>query len=134
VPASRVIVAGRSLGSAVALELASRVPTAGVALFSPIDSVPTTGARLYSVIRPIAHLATARFDTREKLPRIGVPILIVHAVADEWVPISIARSLVPLIKGDKWLLETGGGHNDAGFESAPTLRDAFRRWWPSSGL
>lgn len=132
VPSSRVIIAGRSLGSAVALELARRVPTAGLVLFSPIDSVPMTGARLYFVIRPIAHLARARFDNRQKVAHIGVPILIVHAVADEWVPISVARSLFQSLPGDKSMLETAGGHNDAGFESAAALREAFGRWPPAA--
>jgi pimeloyl-ACP methyl ester carboxylesterase len=47
VPPSRIVLAGRSLGSAVAVETASRVRTAGVLLFSPIDSIPLMGRRMY---------------------------------------------------------------------------------------
>ncbi len=47
VPATRIILAGQSLGSAVAVDLATRVTSAGVALFSPIDSVPLTAGRIY---------------------------------------------------------------------------------------
>src|SRR5688572_19621395 len=36
----RIILAGRSLGSAVAVELATRVPASGLLLLSAIDSVP----------------------------------------------------------------------------------------------
>jgi uncharacterized protein len=43
----RIILAGRSLGSAVAVELATRVPSGGLLLLSAIDSVPTTASRFY---------------------------------------------------------------------------------------
>jgi uncharacterized protein len=58
---SRVILAGRSLGSAVAVEMATRVPTAGVLLLSPIDSIPLMGERLYPWM-PVGLLASSRFD------------------------------------------------------------------------
>src|SRR5262245_764057 len=44
VPSANVILAGRSLGASVAIELATRVESAGLLLFSPIDSVPAVAA------------------------------------------------------------------------------------------
>jgi uncharacterized protein len=130
VPASRVIVAGRSLGSSVALEVAARVETAGVVLFSPIDSVPLTAARWYGAMLPIAPLAKNRFDNREKMTRVRVPVLVVHGSDDEWIPMSVARSLFELIPGPRLMVETSGGHNGAGFASPQDLWDALFRWWP----
>ena len=89
---SRVILAGRSLGSAVAVELATRVPSAGVVLLSPIDSVPRVGARIYWWA-PVSLLARSRFDSLSKISRVEVPIVIAHARNDRFVPIEAGRSL-----------------------------------------
>lgn len=129
VPASRVILAGRSLGSAVAVETATRVTAAGLVLLSPIDSVPLTGARAYWWI-PVRRLATHQFDSRVKIGRVNVPVLVVHATDDELVPIRAARSLFARIPAPKLMIETDGGHNDAGFGRHRGLADALRRFWP----
>ncbi len=52
VPPVRIILAGRSLDPALAVELATRVDSAGLLLFSPIDSVPSDSARLSSTAVP----------------------------------------------------------------------------------
>jgi fermentation-respiration switch protein FrsA (DUF1100 family) len=82
IPESRVILAGRSLGSAVAIELATRVSPAGLLLLSPIDSVPLVGARLYPWA-PVGLLASSRFDSINKIDRVQAPVLIVHASAGQ---------------------------------------------------
>jgi hypothetical protein len=129
VPPSRVILAGRSLGSAVAVETARRVPAAGLVLLSPIDSVPLTGARAYWWI-PVRRLATDRFDNLAKIEHVNVPVLMVHATDDELVPIRVARALFARIPARRLMIETDGGHNDAGFGHDVELADALRRFWP----
>ena len=89
---SRVILAGRSLGSAVATEAATRVPAAGLVLLSPIDSVPLTGGRAYWWL-PVGRLVTHRFDNLAKIGDVNVPVIVVHATDDELVPIPVARAL-----------------------------------------
>jgi pimeloyl-ACP methyl ester carboxylesterase len=74
VPPTRVILAGRSLGSAVAVELATRVNVAGLVLFSPIDSVPLVGARLYPWF-PVRHFARNQFDNLAKVDRLQSPVV-----------------------------------------------------------
>ncbi len=129
VPPSRVILAGRSLGSAVAVELATRVPSAGALLLSPIESVPATGALLYPWV-PVNLLARNRFDSIEKAARIRVPIVLVHATNDRLVPIAAARRLFARIPGPKLMVETAGGHTRAGFNPVDELANALSRFWP----
>ena len=127
----QIILAGRSLGSAVAVELASHVESAGLLLLSPIDSVPLAGARMYPFV-PVSLLANNHFDNRSKLPRLRSPIVFVHAFDDWMVPTDAARALFRRIKGPKLLLETGGGHNSAGFngdDGRLRLQSAMRRFW-----
>ena len=120
VPPERIVIAGRSLGSAVAVELSTRVPSGGLLLLSAIDSVPATGSRLY-FWAPINLLASERFDSMTKAPRVTVPVLQVHAPGDWLVPIDTARSLFAKFPGRKMLLELPGGHNDVGLDRISRL-------------
>ena len=124
----RIILAGRSLGSAVAVELALRVRSAGLVLLSPIDSVPAVGQRLYPWA-PVSLLASNRFDSLSKIARVDVPVLIVHSLRDRFVPIDAGRALYAAATSRKRMLETGGGHNSAGFSPVDDLAEAMREMW-----
>jgi fermentation-respiration switch protein FrsA (DUF1100 family) len=128
---SRIVLAGRSLGSAVAIEVATRAESAGLLLFSPIDSVPHVGARLYPWA-PVGHLATNQFDALAKMRHVTAPVVIVHARDDRVVPIEAARELYRKVRGRRLLVETTGGHSDAGIESMRELRPALAQFWPPS--
>jgi pimeloyl-ACP methyl ester carboxylesterase len=129
IPPERIILAGRSLGSAVAIELATRVPSAGLFLLSAIDSVPAAASRFY-FWAPISLLASQRFDSIAKAPRIGIPVLQVHAPGDFLIPVDAARALFKQFPGRKVLLEVPGGHNDAGFADE-SLVPALAQFWPN---
>lgn len=128
VPPSRVILAGRSLGSAVAVELATRVPSAGLVLMSALDSVPDAASRLYRWA-PVRLLASQRFDSLAKADRIRVPVVQVHSANDWLIPLAAARALFERFPGPKLLLETSGGHNRAGIGD-PAVAPALARFWP----
>ena len=129
VPPERIILAGRSLGSAVAVELATRVPSGGLLLFSAIDSVPATGSRIY-FWAPVSLLATQRFDSFAKAPRVRVPVLQVHASKDWLVPIRAARALFRRFPGQKVMLELPGRHRDVGFAD-DSITPALTQLWPN---
>ena len=131
VPPSRVILAGRSLGSAVAVEVATRAPSAGLVLFSPIDSVPDVGARNFPWV-PVRFLASNRFDSILKIENVRVPVLVVHGQRDGRVPIEAGRALFRNVAAPKLMLETSGRHNDAGFEDVSALGDAMTTFWPAA--
>jgi pimeloyl-ACP methyl ester carboxylesterase len=129
VPPQRIVLAGRSLGSAVAVELATRVPSGGLLLLSAIDSVPARGSRLYPWA-PVQWLATQRFDSLEKAPRVTVPVLQVHGLKDWLVPIDDARALFERFAGRKVMLELPGRHNEVGFGD-DALSRALGQLWPN---
>ena len=130
VPPDRIILAGRSLGSAVAVELATRVPAAGLLLLSAIESVPATASRFY-FWAPVSLLASQRFDSIAKAPRVLMPVIQVHAPDDWLVPIDAARALFRQFPGRKALLQLPGGHNEAGFRDE-SLRRALGQFFPGS--
>ena len=129
VPPQRIILAGRSLGSAVAVELATRVPSGGLLLFSAIDSVPAAASRLYFWV-PVGMLASQRFDSLAKAPRVTVPVLQVHSSKDWLVPIDAARAMFERFPGRKAMLELPGRHNDVG-SGGDALNRALSEFWPN---
>ena len=135
VPPSRVILAGRSLGSAVAVELGTRVPSAGLLLLSALDSVPAAASRLYRWA-PVHWLASHRFDSLTKADRVGGPVVMVHALNDRLIPMHAARELFSRFPQPKVMLEARGGHNRAGLsglEDLGQLSASLARFWPTAG-
>ena len=131
VPPSRIILAGRSLGAAVAVDLATRVDAAGLLLFAPIDSVPDAAARVYP-FAPVRLLARHRFDTAAKAGTIAEPVVTFFGRRDQYMPLADARALFAKFRGRKLMIETGGGHHHSGFIHVAELNRALKAFWPMS--
>jgi pimeloyl-ACP methyl ester carboxylesterase len=129
VPASRVVLAGRSLGGAVAIDLATKVPAAGLILFAPIDSVPSVAARIYPWA-PVRLLARHEFNSRAKASTINLPVLYFSGWPDSYMPRPDARALFDQFPGPKLMVETGGGHHHAGFTHQADLYRGLKTFWP----
>jgi fermentation-respiration switch protein FrsA (DUF1100 family) len=112
IPASRIVVFGHSLGSAVAVDLASRVPSAGLIVEGSLTSVIDRGQELYPYI-PVRWLRGSRFASLEKVARINVPKLFLHAAADDVIPLGHGRRLYEAAPPPKTFVELQGGHGDA---------------------
>ena len=111
------------------MELATRVPSGGLLLISALDSVSAAASRFY-FWAPVALLASQRFDSMAKAPRVTVPVVQVHAPEDFLIPIDAARTLFRRFAGRKVLLEIPGGHNDVGFRG-DALASALAEFWPT---
>lgn len=92
---SRIILFGESLGSGVALELASRRPVAGIILDSPYSSVVDVAAGRFPFL-PVRLLMWDQFRSDLWIKSIKVPMLIVHGTEDAVIPIAFARKLAAL--------------------------------------
>jgi fermentation-respiration switch protein FrsA (DUF1100 family) len=112
VPASRIVVFGHSLGSAVAVDLASRVPTAGLIVEGAFTSATDRGQEIYPYI-PVRWIAKSRFSSIDKISRITVPKLFLHAQGDEVIPLAHGRRLYEAAPPPKTFVELRGGHGDA---------------------
>jgi fermentation-respiration switch protein FrsA (DUF1100 family) len=112
VPANRIVVFGHSLGSAVAVDLASRVPTAGLIVEGAPTSVRQRGQELYPYI-PVRWISGTRFDSIDKISKVLVPKLFLHAVGDDVIPIAHGRRLYQAAPAPKTFIELRGGHGDA---------------------
>lgn len=88
----RLVLAGHSLGTGVATEMAARGHGARLVLLSPYTSIAAVGARVVPWL-PTRLLTLDRFDNAAKAPRIPLPVLIVHGGRDRVVPPRMGRTL-----------------------------------------
>jgi fermentation-respiration switch protein FrsA (DUF1100 family) len=105
-----IVIFGRSLGGAVAADLAGRTQPAAVFLESTFVSVPDLAAKLYPWL-PVRWLSRYRYDTGAKLASIPAPLLIAHSPDDEIIPYAQGRRLFELAREPKQFLKLRGGHN-----------------------
>jgi uncharacterized protein len=112
VPSDRIVVFGHSLGSAVAVDLVSRVPAAGLILDGALTSVIDRGQELYPYM-PVRWIAKSKFNSLEKVAEIRIPKLFLHAVGDEVVPLAHGHRLFEAAPPPKTFVELQGGHGDA---------------------
>jgi fermentation-respiration switch protein FrsA (DUF1100 family) len=112
VPPARIILFGHSLGSAVAVELATRVPAAGLVLDGALISVIARAQEVYPYV-PVRWVARSRFASIEKIGRVEIPKLFLHARQDDVVPIAHGRRLYDAAPSPKTFVALAGGHGDA---------------------
>lgn len=112
VPAERILLYGFSLGSGVAIDLASRVDAGALVVEGAFVSAWEQGARRYPFF-PVRLLMRNRFDSNEKISGVRMPVLFVHGRGDRNVPIEHARRLYERANAPKTLLELNAAHSAA---------------------
>ena len=80
-----IILYGESLGTGVAIELASKNNFGGIILESPFTSMIDT-AKIYYPYLPVNLLLKDKYDSKSKIKDIKTPILIMHGKMDNIVP------------------------------------------------
>ena len=114
---TNIFALGESLGGAVATELAVRETVGGLVLHSTFTSVPDLGAELFPWL-PVRWLGTIQYDTRSKLPRLGVPVLVLHSRGDTLIAFHHAERNFAAANEPKVFAELQGDHNDPLWEGA----------------
>ncbi|MCC9310099.1 alpha/beta hydrolase [Kitasatospora sp. RB6PN24] len=125
IPLSQIWICGRSLGSAVALRLASEFPgCAGLILISPITN--TVDVKPFGpLLRPLRWLGLAKgFDSRKRITGLDIPLLIITGTNDAVGTPAMAAELHGRASGRKRLeLIDGADHSiwKLGGEHIPTI-------------
>jgi fermentation-respiration switch protein FrsA (DUF1100 family) len=125
VPASRLVLYGESLGNGPAIELATRVPAAGLI----VDSGFTSISDMAKAVLPWfpARLAGLKFDNLSKLPRVAIPTLFLHSPQDDVIPFEMARrNHAASGAARKSFVELKGSHNDGFLEAGPAYSKAIK--------
>jgi len=121
-----IIAFGESLGGGVVSELALRETVGGLVLQSTFTSIPDIGAEIYPWL-PVRWMSTIKYDTRAKLPRIKVPVLVMHSREDDLARFSHAEKNFAAANEPKAFCELNGGHNEAVWEQTE-FREAMEKF------
>jgi pimeloyl-ACP methyl ester carboxylesterase len=106
VPASRILLLGRSVGSGPAVDLATRKPVGGLIL----ESALTSAFRVFWIGYMIPG---DRFRNIDKIAKVTCPVLVVHGRDDQVVPFAHGQQLFAAANEPKQCLWVdGGNHND----------------------
>jgi abhydrolase domain-containing protein 17 len=109
IPADRLILHGRSLGSGPTIELAARHGAAGVVLESAFSST-------YRIITRVAVLPGDRFRNISRIRAVDAPVLVIHGTEDRVIPIAHGRQLFAAAAPPKRALWVDdAGHNDVAY-------------------
>lgn len=122
----KAYVVGRSVGSGVAVRLASERPVAGVILIAPFDSLLALAKHYYPYL-PVSWMLKHRFESVARAPKIDVPLLCLVAERDEVIPVEHSRRLYAAWAGPKrWVELAGAGHNST--DGAPAFWESIRKF------
>ena len=121
----RIVVFGRSLGAAVAGEVAVQKPAAGLILESAFPSIGAVAKFHYGGV-PVHWLLGANFALIDRLPQLSLPKLIIHGEKDDIIPLELGRQVFEAAKPPQsfYVIE-GADHNNTYQVGGMTY---FRRW------
>ena len=109
---ARIIAYGESLGGGIASELCLREKMRGLILQSTFTSITDIGGEMFPWL-PVRRLGHIQYDTHSKLPRLKIPVLILHSRTDQTVPFRHAEKNFTAANEPKLFWEISGDHNDA---------------------
>ena len=139
-PAQPVYIYGHSLGSAIAVQLAT-VPSVsaravGLILDSAFTSIPDAARQLPGLgWLPTHSLMTQRFDSEAWIKQVKMPILFLHGANDTVVPLKLGRALHDAASASRqWVVIDGAGHSDTLLSSGPEPRAALRTFANLAGI
>jgi fermentation-respiration switch protein FrsA (DUF1100 family) len=122
-----IIVFGKSLGGAPAIDLASQVEPAGLIIQSSFTSAGDMAATILPFL-PRAFLHT-KMDSLSKIAQAHCPKLFIHSRADEVVPYELGRRLFEAAPDPKEFYEViGSPHNSTYIVGGKAYFEALRRF------
>ena len=114
-PPSRLVLYGESLGTGVAVRLATERRVAGLILDAPFTAASDV-ARLHFWYLPVDWLMQDRFSSLELIGEIGAPLLILHGDKDRVVPITLGERLFAAAPEPKRFIRLPGGSHVGNLE------------------
>ena len=113
----RRVIYGHSMGSGVAVDLASRLRArldyGALILESAFTSFSDVASEAGLFARLLVYLNNERFASLEKIARVQAPLLMIHGSADSTIPMRLGVKLFAAANPPKqWLAIESGKHSD----------------------
>ncbi|MCY3823616.1 MAG: alpha/beta hydrolase [Nitrospinae bacterium] len=128
VPHERIFLFGRSLGAAVVVKLAVEGKKArGLILESPFESTLAMGKKMFPFL-PVGWIISSKFDSAAMIPKVEMPLLILHGDKDGIVPYAQGTALYEAAGSPhkRFFTIKGAGHNDTYYTGGAPYWAAWR--------
>ena len=129
----RIVIFGRSLGGAVAAELARDQQPGAVILESAFTSVPDIAQEAYWYL-PARWLSRFEYATVEYVRDIRAPVLVIHGADDGIIPYRHGKTVFEVANEPKRMLTLQGGHNTGFLLSEAEYRRGIGDFLVASGF
>jgi pimeloyl-ACP methyl ester carboxylesterase len=126
IDSTRIAVYGRSIGSAVALYLATERPVKAVMLDSPFTSGRDMASEHYSFFPQ--SLVRLSLDNLGRAERLSAPLLVFHGAQDWIAPVEMARDVAQAGRAEDLIEIEGAGHNDTYAMGGRMYLERFREF------
>ncbi len=112
VPENGMVFYGESLGTGVAVQMATEYAVAALILEAAYTSIPDVGADRYPWV-PVRWLLRDRYDSLDKIKKVHAPLLLLHGELDRVVPVKFGKELFDEARQPKQAVYVPeAGHND----------------------
>lgn len=124
VAAHDIVIFGRSLGGAVAAQLAAQVPARALILESTLSSARDFARQVFPLL---SRLVVVRydFDTVRRMQEIKSPLLVLHSPDDEVMPYALGERVFQAAHEPKRFVRLRGDHNGGFLRSQPQYEQAL---------
>jgi fermentation-respiration switch protein FrsA (DUF1100 family) len=127
VPARQIIIFGRSLGGAVATQLAAEVEPGALILESTFSSGRDMASHLFPLLSHFV-LLRYRFDNEAHIRQLNSPLYMAHSPEDEIIPFTLGEKLYAAASVPKRFFVMRGGHNDGFLQSQPAYELSLQKF------
>ncbi len=115
---------GRSLGGAVAIELAGRRTCGGLIVESSFTSAVAMAKKMFPFF-PVKLVLRYDLNSREKIAGLSCPVLVTHSPDDDIVPFELGWGLYEAAGPPKRFVELRGSHNERAYFGDEVYRGAL---------
>lgn len=112
---SRLVAYGESLGTGVAVRMASEKPLAGLILDAPYTSTADVASLTYWYV-PVSWLMLDQFRSLDIVQQVRAPILILHGTDDRTIPFAFGERLYAAAPEPKRFVRIEGGSHSRNLE------------------
>ena len=124
-----LVLFGRSMGCAVAVEMATRRRVYALILESPFTSIRGMTKRIYPYLPSslLTSFLQTRYDSLSKIRDVNSPLMVLHGDRDDIVPIDEGREIFDAANEPKrFYAIQGAGHNDTYVIGGEAYFDALK--------
>jgi fermentation-respiration switch protein FrsA (DUF1100 family) len=124
---SSIILYGESLGTGIAVRIATERPVGGIVLDAPYTSIVDVAAQAYPFL-PVRSFLVDRYETVKYIGQVHVPLLILHGEQDGVIPVAMGREVFRLANDPKRLATFPNGAHSNLYVDGNGALDALRAW------